>query len=1166
MLRPIRFAGLAILLLAGAAPARDQAFPRFTPGADELAAAYARSERADGDRPRVYKARIVPHWFAGGDRFWYRNDLREGGREFVLVDASKGTRAPAFDHRRLAEALSKATGQAYAADRLPFDEIAFADEGREVQFRVGGVRWSCRLEGYACARATGEVAVAPEPSPRPQRPGNRARPSPRSPDGKWTAAVREGNLFIRDADGKETKLTTDARPGRWYALPSWSPDSKALAAFRVDAGENKEVFRIESSPKGGGRAVLQRETYPLPGDRLDSYALHLFDPATGTCVRPEVDPVDLNTPAVRWAPDGQTLTYQKVDRGHQRFRLVEVDARTGKARTLIDERSNTFIWTAHAESVGMPLVTWLTKTNELVYVSEKSGWRHLYLIDARTGRETPVTHGEWVVRGISRIDEEKRQVWFSAGGYHRGQDPYFVHHFRVNLDGTGLVPLTAGDGTHTVQHSPGGKYLIDTHSRVDRPHAHELRRAADGTLVCELDEADAADAPPTPEVFVAKGRDGKTDVWGVIYRPANFDPTRRYPVIEYVYAGPQGAFVPKAYAAGRAHRHLTELGFVVVQMDGMGTAFRSKAFHDVCWHNLKDGGLPDRILWHRAAAAKYPWYDATRVGIFGTSAGGQNAAAAVLFHGDFYKAAVAACGCHDNRMDKASWNEQWMGYPVGPHYAASSNVENAYRLKGKLLLIVGELDDNVPPESTLRLCDALVKARKEYEFLMLPGMRHSDGGPYGRRRTQDFFVRHLHGATPPDHNARPEPVPPAVRERLGLDPFYQKYLDADGLPVLGSGKVSDDALAEAAWVVKNMLAGRDDVRRAMADQKVRAVVMAASEYTTDVPEHRNLRPKLFWDRRARGLGATPRNPVVSGAEENLLGFPRDPYPNENIFLHEFAHAVHETGMNKVDPTFDRRLRAAYAAARERGLWKDTYAATNHHEYWAEGVQCWFDDNAPPDALHNEVRTRAKLKEYDPALAALCKEVFGDGAWRYVKLRDRKPEGRAHVPGYDPKALPRFRWREAPPGNRPRVVVQTAVGDFDVELDPKAAPAAVTNFLRVALDGGYHSGRFHRTTGGGAWATVAPQWGEKWAKDLALEDVAATKGAPGDGTIALVRERHGWVGLVVFAGEKVDAGGAEVVPIGRVTKGADVVQKIIARPNKDGNLVAPVEIRRVIRAE
>ncbi|OWK44348.1 peptidylprolyl isomerase [Fimbriiglobus ruber] len=420
---------------------------------------------------------------------------------------------------------------------------------------------------------------------------------------------------------------------------------------------------------------------------------------------------------------------------------------------------------------------------------------------------------------------------------------------------------------------------------------------------------------------------------------------------------------------------------------------------------------------------------------------------------------------------------------------------------------------------------------------------------------------------------RPGPIPDRLRAEGKIDKFYQKHVDAGGLPVVGSERISDNALAEAAWIVGRMLDGRDDILQAMRQSRVRVAVMAADEYTTDLPEHGRLKPKLFWDRRARGLGATPTNPVVSCGEENLLGFRRDPYPNENIFVHEFAHAIHGTGLNRVDPTFDRRLRAAFAAANDRGLWKNTYAATNHSEYWAEGVQSWFDDNAPPDALHNDVRTRTRLKEYDPELAKLCGEVFGDRAWRYKRPAERKPEDRAHLVGYDPKTLPRFRWREAPLVDHPRVTVQTAAGDIELELDAKGAPEATKRFLKIANDGGYHSGRFDRATttaraeekemaGGWIGASVNPAWKEKWSKELELPDLPLSANQPESGTIAMTGDADGFK---IFVGslplEKVSC-----VPFGRVIVGADVARKILAAPTDVGAIKAPIDVRRVIRKE
>jgi dipeptidyl aminopeptidase/acylaminoacyl peptidase len=518
---------------------------------------------------------------------------------------------------------------------------------------------------------------------------------------------------------------------------------------------------IETSPRDQLPAKLHQRGYPRPGDKFDSHEMWLFDLGTRKPVKADLERLDMEpfrVPPLRWKKDARHFTFERADRGHQRFRIIEVDAHTGKSRTILEEKAATFLWTVHAPRLGLlgVAVRYLTQTEELIYVSQRDGWKHLYLVDARTGQfKNPITKGPWVVRKIDRVDEEKRQIWFLASGKNPNQDPYLVHHYRVNFDGSGLVALTEGNGNHDISFSPDRKYLIDTYSRVDLAPVTELRRTDDGSLVCALEKADISALEQTgwrhPEVFTAKGRDGQTDIWGVVYRPANFDPKKKYPIIEAIYAGPHDSHVPKMFAAFRPLQSLAEMGFMVVQIDGMGTANRSRAFHDVCWKNLADAGFPDRILWIKALAKRYPYMDIERVGIFGTSAGGQNALGALLFHGYFYKVAVAACGCHDNRLDKYSWNEQWMGL-MGPHYEVQSNSTNAHKLTGKLLLIVGELDTNVPFESTMRVVDALIRARKRFDLLVVPGMGHSSGGPYGEMLKRDFFVRHLHGVSPPDRN------------------------------------------------------------------------------------------------------------------------------------------------------------------------------------------------------------------------------------------------------------------------------------------------------------------------------------------------------------------------------------------------------------------------------
>ena len=595
----------------------------------------------------------------------------------------------------------------------------------------------------------------PRRTERPRSSSRRGRSSSsaRSPDGRWTAFVKEHNVWVRQADGgKEAALSTDGTAedgygGRFY----WSPDSKKLVAVRVRQGEERKVYLIESSPRGQVQPKLHSYNYRKPGDRIPVSKPQLFDVVRGKHV-PVGDALFANPwriREIRWSADSRRFTFVYNQRGHQVLRVVAVRAADGSARALVDEKSKTFIHYS-----GKYFLRWLDETNELIWMSERDGWNHLYLYDDAGGKvKGRITRGEWLVRRVDRVDVEKRRIWFRAGGIHPKQDPYHIHYARVGFDGRGLVVLTRGDGTHSIEYSPDGRLFLDRYSRVDLPPVTELRRTEDGKLVCVLERADWSALLRTgwkpPVRFAAKGRDGKTDIYGVIYRPTTFRPDRKYPVIESIYAGPQGSYVPKGFSSFHGPQAMAELGFVLVRIDGMGTANRSKKFHDVCWKNLADAGLPDRILWMKAAAAEHPYMDITQVGIYGGSAGGQNAATAVMTHGEFYKVAVADCGCHDNRMDKIWWNEQWMGWPVGPEYAASSNVTLAKGLRGKLLLIVGELDRNVDPASTMQVVDALVKADKDFDLLVLPGVGHRAAGTrYGRRRQADYFVRHLLGVEP----------------------------------------------------------------------------------------------------------------------------------------------------------------------------------------------------------------------------------------------------------------------------------------------------------------------------------------------------------------------------------------------------------------------------------
>ncbi|MEE4214098.1 MAG: DPP IV N-terminal domain-containing protein, partial [Bacteroidales bacterium] len=549
------------------------------------------------------------------------------------------------------------------------------------------------------------------------------------------------------------RLSYDGGTGFYYSsYMVWSPDSRKLLAYKVKPAEKHMIHYIESSPDDQLQPKHHVYEYTKPGDALPQHFPQLFD--IGDRKHIEVDesivPNQYSLGRYKWSRDSKTLTYEYNKRGHQVYRIISIDAETGEQKIIINEEAETFI-----DYSGKKYRYDVNDGKEIIWASERDGWNHLYLYDGVSGKvKNQITKGEWVVRDVEYVDTLARKIVFMASGREEG-DPYFIDYYSINFDGTGLRRLTEGYGTHSAYFSPDKKYFVDTWSTVNSPPVAVLRRTSSGAEVMKLEEADISDLQASgwrpPEVFVAKGRDGLTDIWGIIIRPMDFDPSKKYPVIEYIYAGPHSSFVPKAFRPYLGNMHaLAELGFILVQIDGMGTSNRSKAFHDVCFKNIKDAGFPDRIKWIKAAAEKYPEMDISSVGIYGTSAGGQNSTGALLFHPDFYKVGVSSCGCHDNRMDKIWWNEQWMGWPVGPEYAESSNVENAHRLEGKLLLINGEMDDNVDPASTVQVVDALVKAGKDFDYLFIPGMRHSSGGDYGEHKRRDFFVKHLLGVDPPE--------------------------------------------------------------------------------------------------------------------------------------------------------------------------------------------------------------------------------------------------------------------------------------------------------------------------------------------------------------------------------------------------------------------------------
>jgi dipeptidyl aminopeptidase/acylaminoacyl peptidase len=568
-----------------------------------------------------------------------------------------------------------------------------------------------------------------------------------SPDGKWRAFIRNHNPVIEPAAGGEIiMLSNDGTEQDGYAGPLvWSPDSKKLSAWRTKEVKSRKIHIVQSSPPDQLQPKLLTIDYPKPGDPIAQPKPRLFDIAGHREI--PIDDVLFKNPweinELAWAADSSEFSFVYNERGHQLMRIVGIRADSGSARTIFEERSKTFI--DYSQKFYLHR---LPATREIVWASEKDGFNHLYLIDEASGRiRNQITKGNWNVREVVDVNPEKRQLLLKVVGV-TGQDPYHSHFVRINLDGSGFTRLTQSDGNHGIEFSPDNNWIIDKWSRVDQPPVVELRRADDGSLVAELERADDSALQQAgwsrPERFVAKGRDGATDIHGIIVRPTRFDPAKKYPVVEYIYAGPHDFFVAKNYMPWSGMNAMAELGFIVVSIDGMGTNWRSKAFHDVSWKNLADSGFPDRIPWIKAAAAARPWMDLSRVGIYGGSAGGQSTLAGLLHHGDFYKAGVADCGCHDNRMDKIWWNEAWMGWPVDESYARNSNVTHAGKLNGALMLIVGELDHNVDPASTAQVVTALQKAGKNFDYLPIMNAGHGAAETsYGTYRRADFLVRHL---------------------------------------------------------------------------------------------------------------------------------------------------------------------------------------------------------------------------------------------------------------------------------------------------------------------------------------------------------------------------------------------------------------------------------------
>ena len=766
---------LLVLIAFVAAPRVTFAQAAATAASHAVTAAdYARAEKflAAAVNPLVIGGSVTASWLPD-DRFTYRRSTADG-TEFVLVDPTKRTQGPAFDHEKLAATLSKAAGAGATFDpkRLPFQSIELSADGASVAFDIDRRHWSCAVNGVSCSSTA----------------RNRADEALVSPDGTRAVFIKEWNLWVRDlASHVERPLTTDGVPHFGYATDNagwktsdrpvalWSPDSKKIATFQQDERLVGDMYLVDTTKVG--HPALSAWKYPLPGDDVVAM-LHrvVIDTESGTTTRVQMAPDyhramlgdDVSTRDMIWSPDASQLAFVSTSRDHQTATVRIADALSGAVRTLFAESEKT-----HFESPAGWRVLWAT--NEIVWNSQRDDSSQLYLYDSRNGRlKNRITSGNGPVTGISHIDEKTRTIYFTANGREPGQDPYFTHAYRVGLDGKGYVPLTPEDGHHSIQISTTGKFFIDTSSTPERAPEVVLRAAA-GTVVMPIEKADTSKLVAfgwqPPISFSVKGRDGTTDIYGQLFRPTHFDASRKYPIINQAYPGPQtGSVGIRSFAAAHGDRQaLAELGFVVVSIDGMGTPGRSKSFHDAYYSAMgRDNTLPDQIAGMRELAARYPWIDIDRAAIWGHSGGGFIAADAMLRYPDFFKVGIAESGNHDQRLYEDDWGERYQGLLVKgkggapDNYEVEANQTLAKNLKGKLLLMHGMMDNNVPPQNTYVLMDALIKANKDFDLILLPTAQHGYGvdGPYVMRRRWDYFVRYLLGVEPPkEYEMRPVGAP-----------------------------------------------------------------------------------------------------------------------------------------------------------------------------------------------------------------------------------------------------------------------------------------------------------------------------------------------------------------------------------------------------------------------
>ena len=749
--------------------------------------AHAESFMAYNVNPLVYHTVAGVTWLPDG-RFWFR-DAAADGVTFTIVNPVKGTKLPAFDQVKLAAALNAAQAAAPPAKadappvkaidprHLPITEFSYA--GKQI------LNVTTRTGQYRCD-LSGAGTCTPVVDPTTAGRGRRAKNAiDVSPDKTKAAFIRDYNLWVRDlATSKETQLTTDGVKDYGYATDNagwtqsdhpilvWSPDSKKIATFQQDQRKDGDMYLVSTN---NGHPTLKAWKYPLVGDKdvtmIERVIIDLSD-TTPKLIRLKLPPDQHRSTLcddiscrggsgwddVQWSEDAKQLAFVSTARDHKQEWLRIADAATGDIREVMGETVPKFFESGNGK------VNWqyLSRSNEILWFSERDNWGQLYLYDATTGKlKNQITQGEGNVTQVLHVDEKARTLYFLAVGKEKGMDPYYSSYYSIHFDGTGMKLLTTENADHSITPSPDGRYFVDVYSTATQPQTTIVRDHT-GKLAVAVTHQDITKlvatgwVPPTP--IIVKARDGKTDLYGYMFKPLKMDAAQKYPIINNIYPGPQtGSCGGRGFAAAHSdHQALAELGFIVVCIDGMGTPWRSKSFHEAYYGDMGDNTLPDQVAGMKDLAVQFPFIDLEKSGIYGHSGGGNATAAAMFHYPDFFKVGIAESGNHDNREYEDDWGEKWAGLEVKntdgtSNYDSQANQNFAKNLKGHLLLAHGTFDDNVPPNETLIVVDALIKANKDFDLLMIPNAAHGYGEAtlYMTRRRWDYFTRYLAGSTPP---------------------------------------------------------------------------------------------------------------------------------------------------------------------------------------------------------------------------------------------------------------------------------------------------------------------------------------------------------------------------------------------------------------------------------